>query len=125
MQDITHHPFSLIISPGLVAAQAGVHNVSVPVEAVNVGTAPMRVVAVYREMGRPASGHCTIGQGSAEHWATISPASFTLAPGQSRALRLTVRAPAGARGVHDVTVLLNGTLQSQAQTGKGASGHVS
>ena len=106
----THQPpaqFSLSVEPYKVTSAA--RQFSEPVTLANHGTTAVRVSAKFEAIEHSGGG-CALTR--APSWVSVSPASFTLQPGQHLAARITVSAPASAAGSYDLAAVFAGVPQS-------------
>lgn len=111
-------PFSLSITPYKVTS--GARHLSTPVTVTNHGTSTVQVVASTSAIARSGGG-CALAR--APQWITVSPAHFTLKPGQHLTAHIIVNAPASAAGSFDLAAVFAGQPQAGAH-GLAVSGAV-
>ena len=106
---MTGHPFS-ITAPAVIIMPAGA---SGTFKVTDAGT---RALTVHQSLGRynlkalhyPAASHATLTTFS-QPWITVSPASFTLKPGQSETVHIADHMPASVQGNHYLSIVWTGT----------------
>jgi hypothetical protein len=106
--------FRLTINPVRIALPAGAHHLHQRIEVTNSGTGPLHLTATIMQVTKGST--CHAGGGPATSWAHVSPASFTLKPGQSEHARFTINAPASASGTADVAAVFTATTPGHAGT---------
>jgi uncharacterized protein (TIGR03382 family) len=112
---ITTQPvLSVSVSPYEVATTG--RHVTRTVTVTDRGSSPLAVTAGFRALER-ANGQCRAAQ--APKWVTASPASYKLAPGQSRHVTLTISAPATATGHYDLLAVMSALPASTAHAAVG------
>lgn len=107
-----HSPLAITVSPVTVSLPAGVTSVNRQVTVINSGTQAITVHSrpLVVPMGKQTCGNLK----AAPNWSAVSPASFTLKPGQHETARLVIHAPAGTHA--DIAAVFTAT-------GKPAPGH--
>lgn len=99
-----HHPFTLDATPAKVIAPAGARHVTFTETTANGGTEQLRITV----SGLFLTPACRLATGDAASRVKASPAAFTLAPGQTRTVRVDVTAPGKAASPDDVLVVFSG-----------------
>jgi len=118
---MTAHPFSLTAPATITLAP----DASGHFQVTNSGT---ETLTVHESLGRynknsldfPAASHATLTTYS-QPWITVSPASFTLKPGQSESVAIADHVPAGTQGAHYLNVLF--TAAPAAHTARNVTVH--
>jgi hypothetical protein len=88
-------PLSLSVAPAAVAAARGQRHARETIVITNTGSHRLRIVTSTRIVHQ-VSGSCV--PDSSPHWARVTPAQFTLAPGHHARARFTINAPASVHG---------------------------
>lgn len=105
---------SVQVSPYLVTSSAR-HSVQT-VTVSDKGSAPLAITAGFRSLQNAGRG-CRMAVPPS--WVTASPARFTLHPGQSRNVTLTVAAPATATGHYDLLAVMSAVPATPAHAAMG------
>ena len=100
-------PLSLSITPYKITSAA--RHVDKQVTLTNNGASPVQVVASTSAITR-SSGGCALAK--APQWITVSPAHFTLQPGQHKVAHVHVNAPGTAAGSYDLAAVFASTPQA-------------
>lgn len=117
---------SLTIQPYKLVGAQGQHNLTKRITLTNSGSRPVSVGSGFLLLTKaPGAGAgCTLGKPPA--WATVSPAKFTLLPGQARVTTVSIRAPHTATGTWALAAAYGAKVPGQAahSTGLALSGRV-
>jgi hypothetical protein len=108
-------PLTVSLSPATVQIRPGLHRWAGTFRLSNSGGTTLTITRASAEVQRTPQ-HCGIVAHGAAGWMhAAGPAHFTLAPGTSRLIKVTVNAPHSATGSHDIAVLLTASTGSAAQ----------
>lgn len=93
-------PVGLSVSPAVVLVATGQHSYSETITIINTGTDVLAVAAHPALTAHAANGTCAAPTDPT--WATLTPASFRLVPGQMAHARFAATAPASMTGAADL-----------------------
>jgi hypothetical protein len=112
--------FKLSVTPYKIMTSQ--HSVSVPVVLTNGGPAPIKVSGQFELVQQAsATGHgCAPAKAPA--WATVSPSSIVIAPGQSATEHVIINSPASTQGSYDLSAVFTGHPAGVHQTGIAVGG---
>jgi hypothetical protein len=114
MTTTTQPVLSVEVSPYLISTTG--RHVTKTVTVTDRGSSPLAVTAGFRALER-VNGQCRAAQ--APKWVTASPASYKLAPGQSRHVTLTINAPAAVTGHYDILAVQSALPANTAHAAMG------
>jgi hypothetical protein len=115
-------PLSVSITPAKQTLASGVTHATKVIKVSNYGKAPITVTSNEMTLHQAAGG-CGVGQSNG--WLAFSPSSFSLAPGQSQPVHVTVSAPAGAPTTDVLAVFTaSGHAATTAHSGGSVAGAV-
>ena len=91
---------SITATPYKVVSTA--RTLSVPGTVTDSGAAPIKVTTAFQSLTKAAKG---CHEASPPSWVKVTPSAFTLKPGESQHITITVAAPPGAHGDYDLAAI--------------------